>query len=648
MALLRVLTTIAILFCTCASAQLSASNPDQNIPVDVFASLPSFSNAKLSPNGNAVAYGMQSKGRKTIVYQNLDGTDRGFFPPPKDGDIQSFYWANDATLLIKVGTVARRIEYSRETFNSRLMAFNINKKKVVWLGKPETRKAYGGSSGELQRASQMENIVDFLWNDPDHILMGLDFNLDAQREVFRVNVNSGKRKLIKSQRQSIYSWHTDHNSEIRLGIGYNKDKLFTIFRKADGRWINLNKTNWHEMFDFEGFTQDANVIYASGQSEHGTLGLYRLQVETGEILEQVFVHPKYDIQSVTYHPVTGYVSGVSYIDDHYRVKYFDKDLARIKRGIDKALPDTNNYIVGRAKSRRAYLIYSDSDIVPGAYYLFDRDKGQLGLITTTYPDFDISKSARTRAVSIPVRDNSTIPAYLTVPSGIMEPANMKTVIMPHGGPHARSTADWDYKAQFLANRGYLVIQPNFRGSTGYGVDFLVQGKNQWGGLMQDDVTDTTQWLIEKGYADPDRICIVGASYGGYSALMASVKEPNLYKCAVSVNGVADLPSMKSRDGHFIGGSEWGKTWGLEGTRDEDVSPYDRADEVNIPILLISSRDDRRVPYKQSEKMHKKLKKLGKQSRYVEMKDGDHYMMTSTARKKMLSEVEKFLEENIGH
>lgn len=628
------------------SAQPKYEKPS-DIPVEAFAALPAFSNAKLSPNGNAIAYGMQSKGRKTIVYQNLDGSDRGFFAAPKDGEIESFYWSNDNIILIKLGTVIRRVEYTQELFNSRLMALNIKTKKLVWLGKPETRRTFADDRKKLQRASQIETIIDFLWNDPDHILMGLDFDLDARDEVFRVNVYSGKRKLIRSQRQSIYSWHTDHNSKVRLGTGYYNDKKFTIFRKEDGEWINLDKADWNDSLTFAGFTTDQNIIYASGKSQHGTLGLYKVQVETGKVLEEVFTHPKYDFQSVTYHPVTGHVSGVSYIDDHYRVKYFDKDLARIKRGIDKALPKTNNYIVGRAKAKRTYLIYSDSDTLPGAYYLFDRDKGQLGLITATYPKLDISQSASTQAVSIPVRDSNVIPAYLTIPNNINTPSNLVAVILPHGGPASRSTADWDYMAQFLASRGYLVLQPNFRGSTGYGVDFQAQGENQWGGLMQDDVTDATHWLINQGYADPKRICIVGASYGGYAALMGSIKEPQLYQCAVSINGVADMPAMKSKDRRMVGGKEWGETWGLEGSKDEEISPYDRADEINTPVLLISSRNDRRVPYTQSKKMYKKLKKLGKTSRYVQMNDGDHYLMTAESRMVTLRETEKFLAKHIG-
>jgi dipeptidyl aminopeptidase/acylaminoacyl peptidase len=617
-------------------------------PIEHFASLPTFQRAKLSPDGNSIVYGVpSSEGRLTVVHQNLDGSERGYFPPPKNAEIESFYWANNNVLLIKVGTLIKRSGYARERFNSRVWAYNIKEKKTRWLGKPKSRNTFADSDELPQRASQIEQIVDFLADDPDHILLGLNFDLDAQDEVFRVNVNSGKRKMIKSQRHSIYSWYTDNTAQIRLGIGYKNDRQFTIFRKEDGTWVDLDKTDWSDTFSFTGFTEDPNIIYATARTEEGTIGLFTIHVETGELIERKFTHPKYDIASVIKHPITGYVSGVSYIDDFYRIKYFDKDLARIKRGIDKALPSTNNYIAGRAKERRAYLIYSDSDTLPGAYYLFDRDKGELAAITTTYPDLDLSKAASTRAVTITARDGTEIPGYLTLPNGHEDPEGLPAIILPHGGPTARSTADWHYKAQFLADRGYVVMQPNFRGSEGYGVSFQRAGERQWGGLMQDDVTDATSWLINQGYADPARICIVGSSYGGYASLMGVIKEPTLYKCAASINGVADLPSMKARDDNFLGSEDWTDKIGLEGAKDRDVSPFHRAEEINVPTLIMASRNDRRVPYTQSEKMHKRLLKLKKETRYVEMQDGDHYMMTAASRFTVLEELEKFLSKHIG-
>ncbi|WP_286829717.1 MULTISPECIES: alpha/beta hydrolase family protein [Kordiimonas] len=615
-------------------------------PIEAFATLPDFSGAKLSPGGGSVAYSVQYEGRKAVIFQNLDGSERGLIPAPEDSEISSFYWANDRVLLVKVGALMRRSEFRDQTFNTRIFSFDRETNNFLWLGKPKRRLRATRSGNE--HVSLHERIVDFLWEDPDNILMAMDFDLNGESEVFRVNVRSGSRRPVRRERNNIHSWHTDHNSEIRLGIGFRSDEWFTIYKTEKDGWINLDKTDWGKKYDFEGFSPDPQIIYVSGQTDSGTKGLFSIDVETGEIIEKLFSHPEYDISSVTEHPITGHVSGVAYVDDHYRITYFDKDLALIKRSINKALPDTVNYIAGQAKEKRLYLIYSASDTVPGAYYLFDRDQGQLHFITSAYPNIDVTKSAVTRRVDIPVRDGSTIPAYLTIPHHTDTPRTMPTVVLPHGGPQARDTADWDYWAQFLADRGYLVIKPNFRGSTGFGPAFQEAGENQWGGLMQDDVTDATHWIVEKGYADPNRICIVGASYGGYASLMGVIKEPDLYQCAISVNGVTDIPSMKANDRNFIGGKAWGKKWGLEGKRDEDISPYDRAEEINTPVLIMASRDDRRVPYDQSAKLHDRLEKLGKETRYVKIESGDHYMVTAASRATLLSETEKFLKAHIGN
>lgn len=285
----------------------------------------------------------------------------------------------------------------------------------------------------------------------------------------------------------------------------------------------------------------------------------------------MFVDPNHDFLETLHDPATGRISGVIFLDDNREAHYFDKNLARLKRGLEKALPDFKLSIASKANNANKYLIFAYSDTNPGDYYLFDRDKGQMGYIAPVREQIPAPLSAKTKRVSIPVRDGSIIPGYLTIPQN-GNGQNMPAVIFPHGGPAGRSDADWDYRAQFYASRGYIVLKPNFRGSTGYGSAFEEAGENQWGGLMQDDVTDATKWLISEGLADPNRICIIGSSYGGYAALMGVIKEPELYQCAVSVNGATNLPSLKTTDKQYIGGRAWIKTMGLEGVADTEVSP----------------------------------------------------------------------------
>jgi dipeptidyl aminopeptidase/acylaminoacyl peptidase len=228
----------------------------------------------------------------------------------------------------------------------------------------------------------------------------------------------------------------------------------------------------------------------------------------------------------------------------------------------------------------------------------------------------------------------------------MEAKHLPTIMLPHGGPGARDSADWDYEAQFYASRGYAVLKPNFRGSTGYGAKFRLKGEKQWGGLMQQDVTDATRWLISQGIADPERICIVGSSYGGYAAMMGLIQEPSLYACGISMNGIMNIPALKTQNLRLIGGRDWTEEMGLEGAKDTDVSPQQQALRIKDPVLLIAATNDARVPYEQTRKMHRALKRLKKDTTYVEINTGTHYMVNAASRLAMLSAAEKFLAKHL--
>jgi len=621
----------------------------QEMPVEAFAALPSLSSAKLSPTGNSIAYTVNQDGRRAVIYQNLDGSGAGILPPPADAEISQFFWATDDVLLVETNTLARRSAFVQKVDLTRVMSFSRKNGKFTWLGKPKKQKRHSKFEGTAGREfySQYERIVDFLSDDPNHILLQLDFDLDGNPDVFKVNIKSGKRKKVRGEYRGIQNWYTDHNSVVRAGFGYDGDKVFGMIANAEGNWNTINRLEWTDMFDFMGFSSAPNIAYVSGNSKHGTNGVYKLDINTGDVLEEIFSHPKVDIDGVIEHPVTGHVAGVVYRDDFTHTKYFDKSLRIVQRSIDKALKGSVNTIVGKARDKDLYLFYVTNAENPGDYYIFDRKQGQLTYFAPQREQINIERTASTSKHMIPVRDGTEIPGYITVPKG-KEPKNLPAIILPHGGPYSgHDNAEWDYWAQFYANRGYLVLKPNFRGTLGYGDAFYLKGVKQWGGLMQDDVTDATKWLIAEGMVDPKRICIVGASYGGYAALMGVVKEPELYRCAISVNGVPNIPAIKADDKEVIGGSNWIKNMGLEGTKDTNVSPYHRAKEIQVPVMLISSKDDARVPYGMSISMHQKLQKHKKDSTYVQLENGGHSMVTDAARLKMLKETEKFLKTHIG-
>lgn len=623
-----------------ATAQQQSLSP-RDIPASAFAALPGFSSAAISPDGKHISYFVELDGHREVLVQALNGGGAFRVPPPKEANFSAYRWASNDVILFQSSMTLQRRVFRGKTQETRWFSLDLNSKEFKWLGKPKRRSD--------EQVSQTERIIDMLPDDPEHILLELDMNLDGMAEVYETNVKSGRRAIRKGASRGIQNWYTDNQSEIRLGNGYDGARFVTKLKTADGNWVDLKKMDWATKYRIEGFSNKPNTLYVSGQSPYGTEGLYELDLDTGDITDTIFVHGTVDLDYAFENSSTGRIEGVVYTDDFTRIKYVEKVKERIQAGIDKALPNSVNTILSHVEALDWYFVLVENDKNSGDYFIYDRPKGQLNYVNSVRGNIDPELMASVQAVTIPTRDEKEIPGYMIIPHG-KEAENLPAIVMPHGGPFGvRDSAEWDYEAQFYASRGYLVLKPNYRGSGGYGPAFEIAGYNQWGGLMQDDVTDATKWLIEEGYADPERICIVGSSYGGYAAMMGVIKEPGLYKCAISVNGVANLARLKSGDkSNTIGGRSWTKRMGLTGVDDEKVSPYHRADEVSAPVLLMSSVDDARVPWKMSQDMHKRLKKLKKDSTFVKIEDGTHHMVTAQSRLTSLTAAEAFLDKHIGN
>jgi len=642
--------TIFAVYALFLPATAQAAN---KIPVEAFASLPNFSSATLSPSGNKIAFLTSVEGHRHILV--LDRvTNKSILVPPTDKtELGNFFWGNEDTLVITFLLSRKRPDAKIRSTETKLFSFNIKSMEYVWLGKPkkESTSLRGSSYGKF--VSFGEHVLHALPDEPNYILMQMQASLYRAPEVFKANLKNGRRITIQKEKKGVGGWFADQQGNIRFGAGVirhnnslDSEKQYAYLFDKDGKETNLQKTDWYDDYKLIDFSPDPNIIYVSGNTDHGTQAIFTLDVTSGEIVEEIFSHPSVDVGATVRNPVTQTVAGVAYVVDTYKIKYFDKSLAKIQRSLQKALK-TDVYITGRARDKNIYLVVATALNNPGDYYLYDRDTGKLDFVAALKDAIYPEDMPSPMIIEMPTRDGETIPAYVTLPIGAKKGAKLPTVVLPHGGPHARDTADWNFWSQFYANRGYAVMQPNFRGSTGYGKSFREAGENRWGGLMQDDVTDATLWMINEGYADPKRICIVGASYGGYAAMFAPIKEPDLYSCAISVNGVPDLPAMKLSDKNHIGAGTWIKKIGLKGEPDEKVSPYHRAEEINIPMLLMSSVDDDRVPYKMTRRMQRRMESLGKDSTYVQIDDGGHSMITEAARLKMLRESEKFLAKHIG-
>lgn len=624
-----------------ANAQQQYAKPS-DIPAEVFAALPQVSRLRQSPNGEKVAFLSSIEGRKVVVVQNLDGSDRYIQPPIDDADLYSFRWANDKRLLMMYELTIVRNEYwvSKRT-ETRLAAVNPDGSNMKWIVRPGKIK---NGRGTHDNPMWQTDIIDMLPDDPDHILLALDADFNNQSEIRKVNINNGRFSELEDGFRGVQNWMTDASGEPRFGWGVWKENNIAYWKNANGDWVQVTNQDWYKEYSFFGFDETPNHMILYAPTPHGTQGVFRLNIETGKIVDEIFSHPDVNVNRL--YRDEGVVVGVGYTTDESQVHYFDKKRAGLSRAMSKALKGYGITITDFDHDVGKYLLFAYNDREPGVYFQYDRKAKKLIQVTPTRPQIPIDLMAGTVEKAITARDGTTIPTFLTTPINV-ESKKLPAVILVHGGPYARDDASWDYWAQFLASRGYAVIKPNFRGSDGYGKAFLEAGYNQWGGLMQQDVADATKQLIDEGLLDPKRICIAGASYGGYSAMMGFIQTPDLYQCGISINGGVNIPRLKNADASFWGTKQWRSRMGLKDAKDEDVSPYHLADQINRPVLIMASKDDTRLKIVDSENFHDRLKSKGKDSQFIKIEDGGHGMDTAASRLTKLKAMEEFLAKHIG-
>jgi dipeptidyl aminopeptidase/acylaminoacyl peptidase len=648
----KTVTAVFAVFFLITQGAFAQTTPSE-IPAEWFAALPKNSNVRLSPDGKHFSIVSFINGTRYVVITPLGGKPLTAIPPYKGFSIGWADWANDETLLISMsGEKEAHSAFGKITVN-RLISYNINGGKPKDMAKPA--KVKGSRDKNRTYMANYSLILDWMHEDPDFILLMIDEDgTDAALEVRKVNVKSGNYKLVMDFYGPVQRWMTDQQNVIRFGRGMERKN-----QTADGEVVvmyyvnpetgNFEKHEQHpsKKFSVRAFFEDSRYAYVIDQNEDGFSVLYKFDMVNWERVEIIFEVEGYNVGSLIEDQYTDKPIGTNYMDDGgSKIHYFDPFFAKIHRMMNKALPGTEISITSYNKARNLFVIHATSDIEPGAYYLFDYSAKNLAFMEGAYEGLDPRQMSPMQEISYEARDGLIIPGYLTIPLG-SDGKNLPTIILPHGGPEARDYWGYDFLPQFFASRGYAVLQPNFRGSDGYSKDFAGAGRKQWGLKMQDDVTDGALWMIEQGIADPERMCIMGWSYGGYVALTATFNTPDLYKCSISVNGVSDLPAILYQDSNFLGASYWKRHIGEDKEQNKQTSAIYNIDKIRMPVLVIANRDDPTVDYKQSTSFVKKMKGAGKSVLYFEIKEGGHGALEGVGRAVILIEAEKFLAKYIG-
>ncbi len=624
---------------------VSNANP---LPAKAFASLPDITQVTLSPDGTKVAslQRYEHKGTagvllnvfnfKTRENKTLTSSDNSKFV------IGWITWANNNEIFVSTHYPTN---FSRTpTTQTNLLKFNISGGDPRHVIPPRVFEKNNYTP------SRQDNIIDMMPEKPDEILISIRTGHYAiATNVMRVNLKRNSTKIIHKARSDTLDWITDRQNNVRIAYKLKDTKLRYEYLAAG------SKGPWRSLFEFEafssqasnplGFDVDPNILYFSAYHE-GRKAVFKMDLSNDtSSKELVFSNKEYDINgSLVFSELANKVVGIRHNvgNSHY---FWDSSFNNIANSIDSALPNTVNHIIDFSKDERRFLILATSDNDPGTYYVWDRDSRRMNAIALRYNKLTSELMAEKQPIEYHARDGLKIEGFLTRPN--TKPNNSQdepgpAIIFPHGGPISHDGNGFDYWTQFFANQGYTVLQMNFRGSSGYGHSFMASGLKDWGGKMQTDVEDGTRWLIDQGIADPNRVCIVGASYGGYAALMEAANNSDLYQCAVSFAGVTDLRKLIKNSRKYINHKIVKEQVGSNMGELKKRSPVVYSSEIDIPVMLAHGDKDTVVPVAHSHKMHKALKKHGKKVTYFEYENGTHYLSNEKHRISLFESMATFL------
>lgn len=614
------------------------------VPIAVYAQPPEMVSLEMSPDGSHVAYLAPLGGRQHVVINKTipePGNRPSAFAPPDAAEIISIDWANDERLILSV-MVTERMNTDIGTIPLRFMrmiAINRDGSDArILLKKGADAGRYFVQSTPLLQYIDKENVLALFptsgKRDPD---------------IVELNIYTGSFRRVSRGLPNASGYIPDPTGAVRIAYTYNDRTGVAsyLLRDADGAYKPMRRSNIlrESLFSVLGFTADGQKLYVSTPDAQGRDAIYLYDMEKDEIGEKVLGDDRHDVNSAVLD--RGAVVAFDWRDDLPRRHWLSPARRQLQDALDKALPESREIIIDASSDDRLILVASYATNQPTTYRLFNRDTKQFSLFGDTYPALPQDLVATQQPVRFKARDGLDIPAYLTLPVG-SDGRNLPFVIMPHGGPHFRDTGSFNLLVQFLASRGYGVIQPNFRGSSGYGAAFMAAGFRQWGGVMQDDVTDAAHWVVSQGYADPQRLCILGWSYGGYAALMGAIKNPDLFKCAVANAPVANMERLYDE-------LAWIRTKNYnrdrifgDGPAQPLVnSPVHLADRIKVPVLLIHGDRDAQASVQHSRDMNNALLKAGKQVEYVEIKGMDHFSRNAADMVTILENWERFLAVHLG-
>ncbi len=612
--------------CTGASAP---SGQPRLIPLTDFFRNPETTGHSLSPDGEHIAYLKPWENRLNVYVRNVGEQFETRLTDARERDIAGCVWASNT-----------RIVYIRDTGgdeNYRLYAVNID-----GSGYTELTPFDGVWAG----------IVDPLEDNDDEMLIRLNRRDPRVFDVYRINIRTGAMELSAENPGNVSGWLTDNDGRLRVAVttdGVQSSLLYRVTEKDPFRTVVT--TDFKNSLDPLFFSFDNRHLYVASNIGRDKAAVYLYDVQDGKFLDLIYEHPEVDVSGLLRSKARKVITGVTFTTDTPQYDFFDAERRQLQAALEAHLPGRRVAVTGMSRDERRVIVRAFSDKSLGACYLYDHAAGRLEKLAELSPWLNELEMADVRPIRFMARDGLTIHGYLTLPKGAA-PGRLPIVVNPHGGPWTRDVRRFNPEAQFLANRGVGVLQINFRGSTGYGKAFWEAGFKQWGGKMQDDITDGVGWLIQEGIADPQRIAIYGASYGGYAVLAGLAFTPALYACGIDYVGVSNIFTLLEALPPYW---ELGRRMMYEMVGDPEkdeallkqVSPVFHADRIQAPLMVAQGANDPRVKRAESDQIVQALRQRGVDVEYIVQENEGHGFRNEENRFDFYRRMEGFLARHLG-
>lgn len=643
----------ALVVASAAPAQVKPANDweGKTVPIEIFGQFPMVAGATLSPDGSWIASKIRAQGQQVLAI--LAVGQPGVKPQiiardseatgDKIGERQiiSYRWLNNDLLLIGISS---RDNFAGQWFdNVRYAAYNRATGKTLPLG---WDKAFAGTSLLWASRDGAPRIL-LERRNPDNGTELLD-----NPEVVEIDALTGKEQVVMRANPVVGDWTADEAGVVRMGTSYSGDTgRLTVLYRPDAK--SGMKTIFNEVMGLNARAAVPDVMLNDGtaytvSAQDGYQALYAFDLTTMKVGKKIYGVDGYDIGGPRVARDGSKIDGVDFTTARGQQIFFSPRLKEIQSVIEEPFGKGNVRIISADAKQTRILFQAAVPGQPPATYLFETASGATGRLAWYNDTLKNALLNPVSAVRYPASDGKSIEAILTMPRHRTGQKNLPLIVLPHGGPWARDDADWDAYgwAQALAENGYVVIQPNYRGSTGYGTAWMKASEKAWGYRMQDDLNDAVAWLAGQGTIDPKRVCMMGWSYGGYAASRAAQRDGAKYRCAITGAGVHDLPAMVRYDKDYLGTVRAKQALGSAGDL-VDVSPGLHPKDYSTPILIIHGAKDIRVPVSQSRDLVARLKSVGKvEGRdfvYVEQPLNTHNLLREEDRVQVLQEVKKFLD-----